>query len=182
MVAAVVSLAGCGSTSRPLSINAYTVRGDEEPGYPAQSPTDYKSVSALQIGIGGFTASDLRGMRAEGFRAAAVEQTGSSQAGLSFVIELGSTASAQRELLTQVGQDLRGRHAVQFSDVALQGAVGIAYPRKSGGAGNVLFVEGRCMILVGDEDNGSSAFHQPAIAGANAIWKRTHGKPGACSA
>ena len=181
MAAVIVGLGGCGgSSSHPLTISAYTVRGDEEPGYPAQSPVDQKSVQALALEQT-FTAADERRLTAEGFKASAVEQTGSTQPGLSFVIELGSTAAAQQELLSQVGQDLRGRHAVRFSDVALPAAVGVAYPRHHGGAGNVLFVEGRCMLLVGDEDNSTGAYFQPAIAGANAIWKRTQGRPGACS-
>jgi hypothetical protein len=45
---------------------------------------------------------------------------------------------------------------------------------------NVLFTEGRCLMLVGDDlttrDN-----KLPVVAAAHAIWARTHGKPGACA-
>ena len=203
MVAAAmaVALAGCGGSSSTshsgattshsadtasgLAINAYVVKAGEEPGYAAQSPTDYKSTQALQTGQGGYTATDLKRLAAEGFRGAAVEQTGSSQGGLSFVFELVSPAAAKRELAVQVSEDLHLGQSpgVRFKVAAIPGAVGVAYPNKTGGGGggNVLFQEGRCMMLVGDI-GATSSFRQPAVAGATAIWKRNHAVPGACSA
>jgi hypothetical protein len=45
---------------------------------------------------------------------------------------------------------------------------------------NVLFTEGRCLMLVGD-DLTTSDNKLPVVAAAHAIWTRTHGRPGPCA-
>jgi hypothetical protein len=195
-----LALAGCGGSSTPhsgattshsaatasgLPINAYVVKSGEEPGYAPQPPADYKTPQELQTNQAGYSAADLKRLGSEGFRAAAVEQTGTSLGGLSFVSELGSTAAARRELAAEVAEDLHGASpGVRFKVAAIPGAVGVAYPSHGAGGdagGNVLFQEGRCMLLVGDTGT-TSAYRKPAVAGATAIWKRTHAETGACSA
>jgi hypothetical protein len=159
------------------------IKAGEEPGYAAQSPVDYKTTAALQTNQAGYSATQINRLGSEGFRAAAVEQTGNGN-GLSFVFELGSRATAKREVAAEVAEDQQNSPAgVRFKVTAIPGAVGLAYPNQSGGGGggNVLFQEGRCMLLVGDLGT-TSAYRKPAVAGATAIWKRTHAETGACGA
>jgi hypothetical protein len=98
------------------------------------------------------------------------------------VFELGSASDAEREQQAQLAEDQHPK-PVHFAVTAISGAVGFAYPNSQtgGGGANVLFREGRCVLLVGDEDNGAANFREPALAGAIAVWRRTHGRPGVCS-
>ena len=172
-----VLVAGCGGSSG-LGLKAYTVRGNEEPGYKALGATRYATISALEQSGSNFSSNDVAQLKRNGFRGAAIETTGVHTAGLSFVWELGSVAGAEREFQTTAGEDLGSKGEVRFAVPAIPGAIGFAYPSTSGGGGaNVLFREGNCVLLVGDV--GTEA---PALAGATAIWKRTHGVGGACSA
>lgn len=181
--------ASTGSTTAPSAasasgINVYVIKGREEPGYPPQTPADYASAKAMETGTGGYSPGDLKRLTAEGFRGAAVEQTGTAEGGLSFVFEFSSVAGAKRELQAEVREDLHSNgHPVRFSVAGIPSAVGIAYPNTTagggGGGGNVLWQEGRCVLLVGDTD-GTSSYRKPAVAGATAIWKRTHAS-GVCS-
>lgn len=176
-----IGLAACGGSSPSgLALGAYTVRGKEEPGYVATGAILYKTLQAA-AGQGNFSSADLQRMKQEGFKGEAVENTGIQEAGLSRVLELGSVAGAERELRANISEDLHSGGA-KFSVPTIPGAVGVAYPAKTGGGGgNVLFQEGRCFLLVGDEGK-TASYRDPAIAGANAVWKRTHGRTGACSA
>ncbi len=172
-----------GATGSGSPLDVYLIRSGEEPGYATQPPTDYKSPQAMETALGGYSAADLRRLRSEGFQEAAVENTGTSLGGLSFVFELGSPAAAKRDLAAEVAEDLHAKQpGIRFKVAAIPGAVGVAYPNSAGGGGggNVLFSEGRCVLLVGDEGD-TSSFRQPALAAAAAIWQRTHTHTGACS-
>lgn len=180
-VAGSILIAGCGGSSG-LTLNAYTVRGNEEPGYEASKATDYKLAGALGQTQGGYTTADVTRLEHEGFKGAAVENTG-GQEGLSYVIELGSVAGAAGEDAAILNQNKQNsEHHVLFAVPAIPGATGIAYPNPGGGGGggNVVFTIGRCVLLVGDEGSGAG-YRAPAVDGATAIYKRTHGRAGACS-
>jgi hypothetical protein len=165
-----------GSTG-PLALSAYVVTGNEQPGYAVGDHPTYDSLSAFAKAEG-FNGSDMRRLRAEGFHGAALARTaGTAGQGISYVIELGSAASAAKEAGAWL-KEVLPPGAKRFK-VVIPGATGFMDP--NGPVGNIVFPEGRCVLVVGDikHDGDPSA---PARAGAVAIWTRTHAKPGACAA
>ncbi len=175
-------VAGCGGgTSRraaPLPLSAYLVQGGEQTGYRAL--TDAVQVKTAKSLTGGdpAAAADIRRLNQEGFRSAMVRETVSGHGqGLSRVIQLRSGAAATTEARAQLAS-LQGPGVAGFS------VPGVPNARGASGAqdtyANVVFTEGRCVMLVGGTASPGRA-SAPVIAAVRAIDARTHGRPGACS-
>jgi hypothetical protein len=171
------------------SLTSFVVRTGEETGFkPEAPPAVYSSIAAFVHGEHD-TAQEARKdsarLAAEGFHGAAIEYTilthsSAAGAGLSSVVELGSPAAAARELAHDVLSDIaaQGKRARirRFTVSGVPGAVGFTATeaRHPGGAANVSFSEGNCVLLVGDSlSKGDLA--GPVKAGTLAIYRRTNG-------
>ena len=121
-------------------------------------------------------------MRGEGFKAALTQHTTGSNgaAGLSFVIALASHAAATAEERVQLNEDISENSAVtRFTIKQLPTSEGFA-AQGTNSAANVLFVEGSCVLLVGDETDGAANPRPPVIAGALKVYGRTAHRAGVC--
>jgi hypothetical protein len=169
--------------SSPLS--AYLLRRGDGGFEVDASPVDQTTVGRW-VTVSQSTAADGRRVRGEGFRDALQLQTATTTGGggLDFVLELGSTAAARREEAVELKEDVaeQGHVAVtHFTIAGIPGSEGIAAPGgKQGSAANVLFTEGRCLLLVGDGEVASD-YRAQAIAGAQAIYRRSDASDGICA-
>ena len=192
MVTTAVVCAACGSASQQstsrgstskLPLSAYLVRGQEETGLPPTGRVTHY-LTAMQWASNGVpnAAAEAKRLSQEGFREALSVQTGSSKGnGISWVTELGSASAAAREKAAELHEFAYGPQApgtTHFSVAGVPGAEGWAQADTDA---NILFTEGRCLMLVGDE-LASGTDNKPAVlAAVRAVWARTHGKPGACA-
>ena len=169
-------------------LTSFVVRAGEETGFKPAAPRVFTSIAAWVHGAHDTTQEakrDSARLKAEGFRGGVIEETTSIRGlaaggGLSYVVELGSPKAAAKELAYDVRSNiaLQGKGALihRFTVAGVPGAVGFTArtAHKPGGAANVSFREGNCVLLVGDSlANGDLA--GPVNAGVVAIYRRTHG-------
>jgi hypothetical protein len=179
LVASAAVCAACGGSNGPkLPLSAYLVRGQEETGMrPSGAPTVFRNPANWTSGVPDAATEDNR-LGHEGFREVLSLQTGS---GVSWVMLLGSASATSREEAAELQSFVKGSGAppgtTRFTVAGVPTADGFEYP---GSDANILFTEGRCLLLVGDDLTVNN--QPPVIAGVRAIWARTHGKAGACSA
>jgi len=178
--------AGCGSTSHTqkpdLALSAYLVRGDEETGFQTTgSPTTSTTAALWTAAIPNGQTEESR-LATEGFHRAISIQTASAHGqGVSWVMELGSIRDAVREQAAE----LRGFTHVpgpvgRFTVPGVPTAEGFTYPGPNPQDANALVREGRCLLLVGDEESAND-YRAPVIAAVSAIWARTNKMKGACT-
>jgi hypothetical protein len=177
--------AACGSASQnstpKLPLSAYLVQGQEETGLPPTGQaTNYPT--APQWTSNGVPNGDAEAKRLaqEGFREATSVQTGSTKGhGVSWAMQLGSASAAAREQAAELHEfSSSAPGATRFTVAGVPGAKGWGQPNMNA---NILFTEGRCLMLVGDELASGTDNKPPVVAAARAVWARTHGKPGACA-
>jgi hypothetical protein len=194
----VVLVAGCGSSSKTVSSTSsaplaepaasaslapYLVRAGEETGYSLEgTPVSASSAAAWDKGEAG-EAAETRRLTEEGFRAAlTVHTTGSNRAGVSFVLELRTPSAAQHEVAARFKQIVAEQHpSSRFTIATIPGSHGF----KASGSGkvdaNVLFSEGSCVLLVGDQVPSGMDPNPPVIAGALKVYGRTAHSNGVCN-
>jgi hypothetical protein len=197
LMSTAVMCAACGSGSQSstsqrsasqgspstLPLSAYLVQGQEETGLPPSgkaaaylTPTQWTA-----NGVPNAAAEDKR-LAKEGFREATSVQTGSAQSqGVSWAMELGSASAAAREKAAELQEFASGPGApgaTRFTVPGIPGAEGWTVQSQNA---NILFTEGRCVMLVGDQLASGGDNKPPVVAAVRAIWARTHGKPGACA-
>lgn len=123
-------------------------------------------------------AAENKRLANEGFRE--VMSVPTSQ-GISWAMQLGSASAAAREEAAEFKGFASGpqvpTNTQRFTISGIPSADGWIYPNADA---NVLFTEGPCLMLVGD-DLTTSDNKLPVVAAAHAIWTRTHGKPGPCA-
>jgi hypothetical protein len=162
-----------------LPLSAYLVRVHEETGMQRTGPAT-ADLTPAQWTSGGVpdAAAENKRLAKEGFREGISVQT--SQ-GVSWAMQLGSASAARA----------RGGHGVERVRSRAAGACehdAFHDPRRSQRRGlglserrrDVLFREGRCLMLVGD-DLTTNDNKLPVVAAAHAIWTRTHATPGPCA-
>ncbi len=200
LILTTAALAACGSSTATngstrttstsatvgaAALNAYTVRGDEEPGFVATAPVSHPTPSSFVAGESSAAEeeADIVRLRQEGFRGALVEHldpaSGSSGGGVSTIILLRSPAAARAELTDEIREaesdQASGGTISQFSAPTVPGSTGFtATQAQQGGAGNLLFVEGSCLLAVGDS-SAQSDLTGPLIHAAESIYGRTRG-------
>ena len=190
VVALAVMLTGLGGSSAvagqsvsSASLAPYVVRAGEETGYsPSGAPTFTRSAASWATG-NPKAAVDAKRLRGEGFRAALTQQTTGSNGtgGVSFVIVLASPAAAASEERAEVKEDIAENSPVtRFTIKQLPTSEGWAGKDNSGYFGNVMFVEGSCVLLVGDATDGANP-RPPLIAGALKVYGRTAHSRGVCT-
>jgi len=190
--AAVLGMAASPALSLPAasSLTSFVLHAGEETGFkPEAPPTVYITVAAFVRGEHDSAQEARREsarLKAEGFRGAAIEDmtlisAPESGAGLSTVFELRSPAAAAKELAQDVrtGIAAQGKKAQihRFTVPGVPGSAGFTakLAHHAGGAANVYFVEGDCVLLVGDSlSKGDLA--GPVKAGTFAIYQRTNGQ------
>jgi hypothetical protein len=160
------------------------VRGQEETGLPPTGKaTAYLTATQwTSNGVPNGAAEDKR-LAHEGFREAMSVQTGSTKGqGVSWVMELGSASAAAREKTAELREFAYGPGApttpTRFTVPSVPSAEGWTFPSQ---VANVLFTEGRCLMLIGDQLTSASDNKPPVVAAVRAVWARTNGKPGACA-
>lgn len=183
-----VVCAACGSgsqsSSSTLPLSAYLVRGQEETGLPPSGKaTAYLSATQWTSTGGPNGASEDKRLAQEGFREVMSVQTGSSKGqGVSWVMQLGSASAAVREKAAELHEFINASGApttpTRFTVPGVPSAEGWTVPSQ---VANVLFTEGRCLMLVGDQLASGGDNKPPVVAAVGAVWTRTHGKPGACA-
>ena len=167
------------SSTAKLPLSAYLVRGHEETGMEPTSTATVETTAA-QWTSGGVpdAAAENKRLDEEGFRQVISVQT--SQ-GISWAMQLGSASAAAREKAAELKEYASGPQAptttTRFTVPGVPSAEGWVFPNADA---NVLFTEGRCLMLVGD-DLTTTDNKLPVVAAAHAIWIRTHGKPGPCA-
>jgi hypothetical protein len=190
LVSTAVVSAACGSSSHSstsasstskLPLSAYLVRGHEETGLPPNgrathyvTPTQWTS-NGVPNG-----AAEAKRLSEDGFREAISVQTGSSKGeGVSWVMQLGSASAAAREKAAELQEFASTTPgATRFSVAGVPGAEGWG---QADANANILFTEGRCLMLIGDQLASGTNNKPPVIAAVRALRARTHGKPGACA-
>ena len=191
VVALAVMLPGLGGASAvagqssvsSASLAPYVVRAGEETGYsPSGAPTFTRSAASWATG-NPKAAVDAKRLRGEGFRGALSQQTTGSNGtgGVSFVIVLASPAAATSEEQAEVKENIAENSPVtRFTIKQLPTSEGWAGKDNSGAFGNVMFVEGSCVLLVGDATDGANP-RPPLIAGALKVYGRTAHSAGVCT-
>jgi hypothetical protein len=186
LISGAVVCGACGSSqsstqsgTAKLPLSAYLVRAHEETGMQRTGPAT-ADLTPAQWTSGGVpdAAAENRRLAKEGFREVISVQT--SQ-GVSWAMQLGSASAAAREEATELKEFASGPQApantTRFTIPGVGSAKGWVFPNADA---NVLFTEGRCLMLVGD-DLTTSDNKLPVVAAADAIWTRTHAKPGPCA-
>jgi hypothetical protein len=167
------------SATAKLPLSAYLVRAHEETGMQPTGPAtaDRTPAQWTSDGVPDAAAENER-LAKEGFRKAISVQTSH---GVSWAMQLGSASAAAREEAAELKEFASGPPAPpntkRFTIAGIPGADGWIFPNADA---NVLFTEGPCLMLVGD-DLTMSDNQLPVIAAAHAIWTRTHGNPGPCA-
>jgi hypothetical protein len=190
VVALGVMLPGLGGSSAlagqrvsSASLARYIVRAGEETGYsPSGKPTFTTSAASWTKG-NPKAAADAKRLRGAGFRGVLSQQTtgANGTGGVSFVMALASPAAAAREEQAEFKEDVAENSPVtRFTIKQLPTAEGFAGKSTGRAFGNVLFVEGSCVLLVGAATKGANP-DPPVIAGALRVYGRTAHSAGVCT-
>lgn len=171
------------ASPKPLPLNARLLKRGELPGFTLEAPKSFKTAKAWVAGNTSLTPAQARAqvarMTHEGFKELLAEFLDDAQGprnGLSFVMQLGSAASARAELAAEV------RYAkltqLTFRVSTIPGAVGF------GGSGgeNVVFADGTFLYLVGNAWAARSTHnprHAALIDATTKLYQRVHGHPAA---
>ena len=176
---------GAGETGSPRSgardLNRFLMRNDEEPGFRRVGrPQTLTGVEAFVNELR-LTKADVRRLRSEGFISFMAQPTrGPRSAGLTnvhlFKAAEGAKHSAAHELRTDV---IRASGPVanfrRFTVPGVPGARGwTGSPPNNEPVGNVIWVQGRCMLLLGNQ--GPGRLVGPLSTGVRAIYERTKGQ------
>lgn len=187
-----------GQHGAAASLAPYVVRAGEEAGFSAiGAPTFTGSAGAWTAGDPA-AAADAKRLRREGFRGGLTEYTAgvNDAAGVSWVIELASPSAAKSEEQSQLKEAIAAESpspVKRFTIKQLPTSAGFTSrgnsktevnPSETAAAevdANVLFVEGSCVLLVGDQTGSAIDPSPPVIGGALEIYGRTARSRGVCT-
>jgi hypothetical protein len=187
MLALTAAGQGFGAQPQPLPLTARVIRHGELAGFgpfgPAHVQTFTTPTSFLAAYQQAATPSQLSEwvalLKREGFVAVAAEQLGSRTAnrgGLSWAMELGSSADAHSELLKEVRSDESHGPASRFAVGGIPTAVAFRLGTSSSGGDNILFSDGRFLYFVGvGWSTGAKPARAALIAAARTLYKRVRG-------
>ncbi|HVM56932.1 MAG TPA: hypothetical protein VMT74_05675 [Gaiellaceae bacterium] len=191
-VSTLAASSGAAAASQPLPLRARVLQAGELAGFrPDHGLARYPS-AALWVQSDptlspAQRAAEVARLRREGFKGLAQQfyAHGTTQEGVSWVMQLGSAAAARAELATSFDkyrtQDIAmGARFTPYAVAAIPGARGYGL-RGGGQAGeNVFFADGPFLYLVGVGWPTAGA-HPPTraglIAAATRLYKRVHGHP-----
>jgi hypothetical protein len=176
------------ATPRAEDLGPYLMRRDEEPGFrPGAAPGAMPRERGTVTGVKAFVAemrlpaADERRLGSEGFISFTAQPIrGPRSAGVTNVALYETAEGAKRSLAHELRPDvIRAAGALRnlrfFSVPGIPGARGwtasLAGEPASRRVGNVLWVQGRCMHVLGNQ--GPGPFVGPLSRGARAIYERT---------
>ena len=181
---------GCGESApeaaktaaRPDKVNftRFLMRDGEQPGFRRIESvlTEDAETFAEKAGL---TKAELSAMRSAGMGRATFQPTeGPITVGVTSVTLFGSAKGAARWLALEQRADYIRRHMpgggkVRHFDVpGIPGARGWTASKGNHSVGNVYWVQGRCLMILGNEGPGPLA--RPLSTGAKAIYQRTKGR------
>ena len=176
-----------GQSVSSASLARYVVRAGEETGYsPSGTPTFTTSAASWTKG-NPKAAADAKRLRGEGFRGVLVQPTTGGTlyqptGGVSFVLVLASPAAAASEEQAEFKEDVaQSSPDTRFTIKQLPTSEGwFAGKGTSRAIANVLFVEGPCVLAVGDATDGANP-QPPVTAGALKVYGRTAHSAGVCA-
>jgi hypothetical protein len=174
--ASAITGSGAADPAHPAMLTRFLVRAGEEPGFTPRSPHLVGSVRAWVRGEPSRQATvDTKRYKAEGFVAAAFEHTTPKGGydGISNVIEFSTSTGARREM-THLMRSVGG--ATKFRAAGIPGARGAKGKMPGGSYANLVWVEGRCTLLVGESVPRATAPTAALSAAAQAIYRRTAGR------
>lgn len=199
LILASSGLAACGDgddggdaavdTARPRSsaqdLNRFLMRTGEEPGFrrgaaPGATPRSRETITGLKAFVKDLrlTPDDERRLRSEGFISFTVAPIrGPRSAGVTNVALYETAEGAKHSLAHELRPDvIRAFGPVEnlrfFTVRGVPGARG--WTASEPHVGNVQWVQGRCMFVLGNQ--GPGPFVGPLSAGVRAIYERTNGQ------
>jgi hypothetical protein len=182
-----VSAAEQGFGASPLPLTARVIAYGELAGFGPFGPAHVQTfrtpasfLAAYQQAASPSQVSEwVALLRREGFVAAAAEQLGSqtpNRGGLSWAMELGSSADARSELAKEVRSDERHGPVSRFVVDGIPAAYGFRLGTTSSGGDNILFSDGRFLYFVGvGWSTGARPARAALIAAAQSLYKRVRG-------
>ena len=181
---------GCGAsapkaakaTARPdkMDYTRFLLRNGEQPGYRRVESvfTEDAETFAEKAGL---TRAERSRMRSAGMGTATYQPTeGPDSRGVTSVTLFASAQGARRWLAQEQREDYirrqmpEGGKLRRFVVPGIPGAHGWSASKGSRIVGNIFWVQGRCMMILGHESSGS--FDGPLATGAHAIYRRTKGR------
>jgi hypothetical protein len=174
-------------SARPRAqLTEFLMRKDEEPGFrPGARPGAMPASGDTITGVKAFVAemrlppADARRLRSEGFVSFAFEPIrGPRTAGITNVALYATAEGAKRSLAHELRTDVirkflpDGAKIRRFDVPGIPGARGFTASEPH--VGNVFWVQGRCMLVLGNQ--GPGPFAGPLSTGARAIYRRTCGQ------
>jgi hypothetical protein len=191
VVAIVVALAatlGVGAT--PLPLSARLIQAGEFAGYvPEPSPKAYRSARSwdtLDTGLTpGQVSADIARLDREGFKEVLVEyldRAPGKQNGVSWVMQLGSSAAARAELTASLAE-YRTQNPATFSTYSIPGIAAARGYRVSGNGfigENVIFADGPFLYLVGEgwtAGRKNAPTRADLVAAVTKLYARVHSHP-----
>jgi hypothetical protein len=189
LICAVLSGAAA-ALPKPLPLSKRLIERGEFRGFTLEAPTSYKTAKAWVARGPHIRAAqpgaEVARLTREGFKGLLAEFLDSAQgrgSGLSWVMQLGSAASARAELAAEFRElKAQGQAAETFRVRAVPGAVGFGGgpPAEQGfGGENIAFADGSFLYLVGNGWSGSThnPKHAALIEAATRLYTRVHGHP-----
>jgi hypothetical protein len=196
-----IGIAACGDddgdeTTGPEAANAnaragaenldrFLMREGEEPGFrrgalPEAEPRSGGTITGVKAYVKDMrlAPADARRLRSEGFISYAFQPIrGPETAGITNVALYATAEGAKHSLAHELRTDvIRASGPVanlrRFSVAGIPGARG--WTASEPHVGNVLWVQGRCMLVLGNQ--GPGPFAGPLSKGARAIYERTNGQ------
>jgi hypothetical protein len=168
---------------KPLPLSARLLTRGEFPGFTLEAPKSFKTAQAWVAGNTSLTPAQTRAQVArltrEGFKELLSEYLDDAQGprnGLSFVMQLGSVASARAELAAQIRDEKANQAPLTFRVSTIPGAVGFG----GDGGENIVFADGPFLYLVGNAWGAASTHnprHAALIEAATRLYQRIHGHP-----
>jgi hypothetical protein len=166
-------------------LDRFLMRKNEEPGFrpgarPGQAPRSRETITGVDAFVKDMhlAPDDARRLRSEGFISFTAQPIrGPRAAGVTNVALYEAAEGAKHSLAHELREDvIRALGPVEnlryFAVPGVPGARGWTASKPH--VGNVQWVQGRCMLVVGNQ--GPGPFADPLSKGARAIYERTNGQ------
>ena len=181
---------GCGesapeaakATARPDKVDytRFLMRDGEQPGFRRVESVVTEDAETFAENAG-LTKAELSRMRSAGMGPGTYQPTeGPNSRGVTSVTLFASAQGARQWLAQEQREDYIRRHMPgggelrRFVVPGIPGARGWSASKGSHIVGNIFWVQGRCLMILGHESAGP--FDGPLATGAHAIYQRTKGR------
>ena len=167
-----------GTHEATAGLERFLLASGEEPGFEPSGPVTKLSNVKELVGPGGRTETGARALRDLGFVSLTNRPIeGKEGPGVSSLMLFKSAAgakSAAAEDLRNLDVDFRGWKVKRFDVPDVPGAFGWTATKPGERVGNVVWVEGRCVMTVGNAE--ARSFVAPLTAGVQAVHRRVAGR------